>query len=118
MVRPETCKKVGPHMVPSLPESTIRKPTQTSGPCADRHMTRCPCAGSETGHRSMLLWMSRPGEALLSGLSGGAEHAGYGGPGGVVLPGADHGGLQLFVGVDEVGACVSEQGDGVGLGVR
>jgi hypothetical protein len=38
--------------------------------------------------------------------------------GGVVLPGADHGGLQLFVGVDEVEACVSEQGDGVGLGVR
>jgi len=66
----------------------------------------------------MLLWMSSPGEALLSGLSGGAEHAGYGGPGGVVLPGADHGGLQLFVGVDEVEACVSEQGDGVGLGVR
>jgi len=39
----------------------------------------------------MLLWMSRPCEALLSGLSGGAQHAGYGGPGGVVLPGADHG---------------------------
>lgn len=38
--------------------------------------------------------MSRPGEALLSGLSGGAQHAGYGGPGGVVLPGVDHGGLQ------------------------
>jgi len=55
---------------------------------------------------------------LLSGLSGGAEYAGDGGPGGVVLPGADHGGLHLFVGVDEVEACVSEQGDGVGLGVR
>jgi hypothetical protein len=36
----------------------------------------------------------------------------------VVLPGADHGGLQLFVGVDEVEACVSEQGDGVGFGAR
>jgi hypothetical protein len=62
--------------------------------------------------------MSSPGEALLSGLSGGAQHAGYGGPGGVVLPGADHGGLQLFVGVDVVEAGISEQGDGVGLGVR
>ena len=66
----------------------------------------------------MLLWMSSPGEALLSGLSGGAEHAGDGGPGGVVLPGAEHGGLQLFVGVDEVEACVSEHGDGVGLSAR
>ena len=36
----------------------------------------------------------------------------------VVLPGADHSSLQLFVGVDEVEACFSEQGDGVGLGVR
>jgi len=62
--------------------------------------------------------MSRPGEALLGGLSGGAEHAGDGGPGGVVLPGADHGGLQLFVGVDEVKAGVGEQGDGVGVGDR
>jgi hypothetical protein len=62
--------------------------------------------------------MSRPCEALLSGLSGVAEHAGDGGPGGVVLPGADHGGLQLFVGVDEVEACVSEQGYGVGFGAR
>jgi len=61
--------------------------------------------------------MSRPGEALLSGLSGGAEHAGDGGPGGVVLPGSDHGGMQLFVGVDEVAAGVSEQGDGVGFSV-
>jgi hypothetical protein len=67
---------------------------------------------------SMLLWMSRPGEALLSGLSGGAQLAGDGGPGGVVLPGADHGGLQLFVGVDEEEARVSEQGDGVGFGDR
>ena len=62
--------------------------------------------------------MSRPGEALLGGLSGGAEHAGDCGPGGVVLPGTDHGGLQLFVGVDEVEACVGEQGDGVGFGGR
>ena len=66
----------------------------------------------------MLLWMSRPGEALMGGLSGGAQHAGDGGPGGVVLPGADHGGLQLFVGVDQVAAGVSEQGDGIGFGVR
>ena len=66
----------------------------------------------------MLLWMSRPGEALLSGLSCRAEHAGDGGPGGVVLPGADHSGLQLFLGVDEVEAGVSEQGDGVGVGAR
>jgi hypothetical protein len=36
----------------------------------------------------------------------------------VVLPGADHGDLQLFVGVDEVEARVSEQGDRVGFGVR
>ena len=28
----------------------------------------------------MVLWMSRPGEALLGGLSGGAEHEGDGGP--------------------------------------
>ena len=55
---------------------------------------------------------------MLSGLSGGAEHAGYGGPGGVVLPGADHCGLQLFVGVDEVEAGVGEQGDGVGFSGR
>ena len=54
-------------------------------------------------------------EALLSGLPGRAEHADDRGPGGVVLPGADHGGLQLFVGVDDVEACVSEQGDGVGF---
>ena len=52
--------------------------------------------------------MSSPGEALLSGLSGGAKHAGYGGPGDVVLTGADYGGLQLFVGVDEVEACVND----------
>ena len=65
----------------------------------------------------MLLWMSSPAEALLSGLSGGAQRAGYGGPGGVELPGADHGGLQLFLGVDEVEAGVGEQGDGVGFGV-
>src|ERR1035437_4770614 len=38
MVRPETCKKVGPLMVQSLPESTIPKPPGTSGPCADRHL--------------------------------------------------------------------------------
>jgi hypothetical protein len=62
--------------------------------------------------------MSRPSEALLGGASGGAEHTGDDGPGGVVLPGADHCGLQLFVGVDEVEACVGEQGDGVGFGVR
>jgi hypothetical protein len=30
----------------------------------------------------------------------------------------DHGGLQLFVGVDEVAARVGEQGDWVGFGVR
>jgi hypothetical protein len=66
----------------------------------------------------MLLWMSRPGEALLSGLSGGAQNAGYGGPGGVVLPGAEHSGLQLFVGVDQIEAGVGEQGDGVGFSVR
>jgi hypothetical protein len=57
--------------------------------------------------------MSRPGEALLSGLSGGAQHAGYG-----VLPGVDRGGLQLFMGVDEVAAGVGERGDCVGFGVR
>ena len=34
-----------------------------------------------------------------------------------MLPGADHGGLQLFVGVDAVEARVSE-GDRVGFGVR
>jgi hypothetical protein len=62
--------------------------------------------------------MSRPGEALLSGLPGGAQNAGYRGPGGVVLSGADHGGLQLFVGVDEVEAGVGEQGDWVGFGDR
>jgi hypothetical protein len=61
--------------------------------------------------------MSRPCEALLSGLSGGAQNAGYGGQGGVVLPGADHVGLQLFLGVDQVEAGVGEQGDGVGFGV-
>jgi hypothetical protein len=66
----------------------------------------------------MLLWMSRPGEALLGGLSGGAQHAGDGGPGGVVLPGADHSGLQLFLGVDQVLAGVGEQGDGVGFSGR
>jgi hypothetical protein len=66
----------------------------------------------------MLLWMSRPGEALLGGLSGGAQHTGDGDPGGVVLAGADHGGLQLFVGVDEVEAGVGEQGDGVGFSGR
>ena len=55
---------------------------------------------------------------MLSGLSGGAEYAGDGGPGGVVLPGADHGGLQLFLGVDEVAAGAAEQGDGVGFGDR
>ena len=38
MVGPETCKKVGPLMVPSLPEATIGKPPRTSGPCADRHL--------------------------------------------------------------------------------
>ena len=75
------------------------------------------CA-SLSGEPSMLTWMSRPREALLSGLSCGAEHAGYGGPGGVVLPGADHGGLQLFVGVDQGEAGVGEQGDGVGFGAR
>jgi hypothetical protein len=48
--------------------------------------------------------MSGPGEALLSGLSGGAQHAGYGGPGGVVLPGAENDGLNLFVGVDQAAA--------------
>jgi len=62
--------------------------------------------------------MSRSGEPLVSGLSGGAQDAGYGGPGGVVLPGADHGGMQQFVGVDEVDARVSEQGDRVGFCVR
>ena len=36
----------------------------------------------------------------------------------MVLAGADHGGLQLFVGVDEVGAGVGEQGDGVGFSGR
>jgi hypothetical protein len=36
----------------------------------------------------------------------------------VVLPGADHGGLQLFLGVDQVEAGVGEQGDGVGFGDR
>ena len=66
----------------------------------------------------MLLWMSRPREALLSGLSCRAEHAGDGGPGGVVQAGADHGGVQLFVGVDQVEAGVSEQGDGFGFGAR
>jgi hypothetical protein len=65
----------------------------------------------------MLLWMSSATEALLSGLSGGARRAGYGGPRGVELPGADHGGLQLFLGVDEVEAGVGKQGDGVGFGV-
>ena len=34
-----------------------------------------------------------------------------------MLAGADHGGVQLFVGVDEVEARVGEQGDGVGFGV-
>ena len=53
---------------------------------------------------------------LLSGLSGGAKHVGYGGPGCVVLAGADHSSLQLFVGVDEVEACVSEQAMGSGIG--
>jgi hypothetical protein len=62
----------------------------------------------------MLLWMSRPDEALLGGLSGGAQHAGYGCPGGVVLPCADHGGLRLFVSVVEVSARFSEQGNGSG----
>jgi hypothetical protein len=52
--------------------------------------------------------MSSPAEALLGGLSGGAQHAGDGCPGGVVLPGAEHGGLQLFVGVDEVEVRVGE----------
>ena len=66
----------------------------------------------------MLLWMSRPGEALLGGLSGGAQHAGYGCPSGVVLPCAGYGGLQLFVSVDEVSARFSEQCDWVGFGVR
>jgi len=33
----------------------------------------------------MLLWMSRLAEALLSGLSGGAEHGRDGAPGGMVL---------------------------------
>ena len=61
--------------------------------------------------------MSRPGEALLSGLSGGAQRAGDGRPGGVVLLGADHSGLQLFLGVDQVEAGVGEHGDGVGFGV-
>src|SRR5664279_5252025 len=64
----------------------------------------------------MLLWMSRPGEALLGGLSGGAQDAGYGCPGGVVLACAGHGGLQLFVSVDEVSARFSEQCDWVGFG--
>src|SRR5665647_1933129 len=82
----------------------------------------CPGCGPRhllgTLQRAMLLWMSSPGEALLSGLSGGAQHAGYGGPGGAVLPGADHGGLQLFVGVDEVQAGIGEHGDGVGFSGR
>jgi hypothetical protein len=54
-------------------------------------------------------------EALLSGLPGRAEHADDRGPGGVVLPGAEHGGRQLFAGIDEVEARVSEQCDGVGF---
>jgi hypothetical protein len=32
-----------------------------------------------------------------------------------VLPGAEHGGRQLFAGIDEVEARVSEQCDGVGF---
>ena len=60
----------------------------------------------------------KAGEALLGGLSGGAQHAGDGCPGGVVLPRAGHGGLQLRVGVDEVSARFSEQGDWVGFGFR
>jgi hypothetical protein len=61
--------------------------------------------------------MSSPGEALLSGLPRGAEHAGDGWSGGVVLPSADHGGLALFVGVDQVEAGVGEQGDRDGFRV-
>jgi len=62
--------------------------------------------------------MSRPGEALLGGLSGGAWHPGDGSPGGVVLPCPGHGGLQLSVSVDELSARFSAQCDWVGFGVR
>ncbi len=65
----------------------------------------------------MLLWMSRSAEALLSGLSRGAEHGRDGAPGGVVLPGAGDCGVQPLAGVVELVVDVGEQVEWVGHGV-
>jgi len=64
-----------------------------------------------------LLWMSRSAEALLVGLSRGAEHGRDGAPGGVVLPGAGDCRVQPFAGVVELVVDVGEQAEWVGHGV-
>jgi len=67
----------------------------------------------------MLLWMSRSAEALLSGLSRGAEHGRDGGSGGVLLPGTDYCAVsrQLFAGGGELRVGVDEQVERVCGGV-
>ena len=65
---------------------------------------------------SMLLWMSRACESLLCRLAGGAKHGGDGGPGDVVLAGADDRREQLFGGCRELVVGVGEQAEGIGIG--
>jgi len=64
----------------------------------------------------MLLWMSRSAEALLGGLSGGAQDGRDGRPAGVVLPGASDCRVQPLTGVVELAVGVGEQTEWVGRG--
>jgi hypothetical protein len=70
-----------------------------------RTLSQCDAPVPVNPAGGMLIWMSRPGEALVSGLSGGAHHVGYGCPVAWCcrLGGARGGLLRLSQCVDEQG---------------